>query len=64
MSGEFGRVGQRLRTHNNLDVTRLLRNRATTARYSNYKEDILSVRLWAYSDSSLIDHVFVLEPRA
>jgi WD repeat-containing protein 23 len=43
MSGEFGRVGQRLRTDNNMDVTRRLRDRATTPRYSNFKEDILSV---------------------
>jgi WD repeat-containing protein 23 len=46
MSGEFGRVGQRLGSRrSNMDVARLLRDRGTKTRPSNYKEDIASVSL-------------------
>jgi hypothetical protein len=46
MSGEFGRVGQRLgQRRNNMDVARLLRDRGMKARPFNYREDITSVSL-------------------
>jgi len=49
MSGEFGRVGQKLgQRHNNMDVARLLRDRGTKARSFNYREDIISVS-WSTS---------------
>jgi WD repeat-containing protein 23 len=49
INGEFGRVGQRLETiRNNINVTKLLRDRGRMARPSNYKEDIASVSLSTY----------------
>jgi hypothetical protein len=46
MSGEFGRVGQRLgQKRNNTDVARLLRDRGTKAQPFNYREDITGVSL-------------------
>lgn len=44
MSGEFGRVGQKLTSrHKNINVARLLLNRGTMPLPSTNKEDIMSV---------------------
>lgn len=44
LSGEYGRMGARVgSTDARVDITRLLRERGTRARPSNYKEDVTSV---------------------
>lgn len=46
MSGEFGRVGHKIRSRrNDVNVTRLLQNRSSRLRAMSDKEDIANVRL-------------------